>query len=508
MALVSSLVAKLETPSSKKLIGTAYPIAKGYIITAFHVFPCAGDGSVDISKTKVFWQRNDDAKNKLVHVEGKPVTGVIYASAKYDIVIAKCETPETACLVQYCLSFEQLNGAKWESFGFSKAGKDEVLKTRLKDPAMGEFFPPSNDDWIQQLESKGNASKVESWRGMSGAPVFIEGGNQLAAIITETPRKDDAGEPVHEDRLYAVSIPYLTKKCEVFYEKIAQLQSISDISKLLMNSAERIQSKELLGLFKQDGKQLAKTPKELAEILSLFAIKDFLRFIAQLQKENPDKKADLGHLVCTLMPSLFDDQKADEIRTSLGQSCACIVVPYASDVAVEMLMAKVDYREASIQRFSRTEFVAKFKLPMPPESGGDNKSVGSAIRQDAYSAFGGEMSQLAAAGVTNHLYREEVVTSIVGDENPDEESKIGLSQDALADRFEDKEASYYFILDTKKMGFNTSEGDLSTDMQQFVAELKRTYPHCAVIQCNSELMRQEASELRKLPNILAEHLNL
>ncbi|NOQ65174.1 MAG: hypothetical protein GQ582_11745 [Methyloprofundus sp.] len=129
-------------------------------------------------------------------------------------LVAKCDTPDHTNSVHFC-AFASLAG-NWTSLGYAKTGQDHNKKIRVKDPAGGSIFQSLDDDWILQLESKGNASKVTLWRGMSGAPIFLEETNTLVGIIVETPREDKQGNSVHEERLYAVSIPYLLKNCPEF----------------------------------------------------------------------------------------------------------------------------------------------------------------------------------------------------------------------------------------------------------------------------------------------------
>lgn len=213
MALSSGLVAKLETPATdgKTSIGTAYPIAPGYIITAYHVFP----DITDFAKTRVLWQRNDDIRQGKDSAVEKSIDEVVYKSSDYDLVIAACETPEEVIAVQWCREFSELSGA-WSSTGYAATGRDSQIKKRLKDPAGGTFATAQDDDWIQQLVSEASPSDVELWRGMSGAAVFLKDTDRLAAVIVETPRLDKTGEPVRDNLLYAVSLPYVFKHSPKF----------------------------------------------------------------------------------------------------------------------------------------------------------------------------------------------------------------------------------------------------------------------------------------------------
>lgn len=206
MPLSSSLVAKLETPTAdgKRSIGTAYPIAPGYIITAYHVFP----DIQDFSKTRVIWERNDDIRKGVSNPVEESIDEIVYDSEEYDVVIAACKTPEGVIGVQWCREFTELVGS-WSSTGYAATGKDAQIKKRLKDPADGTFSTAQDDDWVQQLVTDATSQEVELWRGMSGAAVFLKGTDRLAAVIIETPRLDKNGKPVKDNVLYAASLPYL-----------------------------------------------------------------------------------------------------------------------------------------------------------------------------------------------------------------------------------------------------------------------------------------------------------
>lgn len=358
-----------------------------------------------------------------------------------------------------------------------------------------------DDDWILQLESKGNATNVELWRGMSGAPVFLENTNTLVAIITETPRQDKEGEAVHKDRLYAVSVPYLLKNCPDFKQKT---HFKNDITVFLENAVNLLKHEALITLFTQHDQAIPNNALALCRYLSHQPLRDFLCLIATLQEQNEQKKSALGELVCTLLPHLFDDEKAIEIRMGIGEhSCPLVAVSYASPVSVEMLMAKVDYRQAQIAKFTQKEFIASYRLPLPPDSADDEKAMERDIKADVYHQFAGDQQRLVAENITRRLYNREVEQGVLGDFESDEQERVDFVKDALADRVEDKESSYYFIVDADAMG-----GEVQVN--QFANALKNIYPHCAIIYCeaNRQIKRQELSEYRKLRSVLTPYLTM
>lgn len=205
MSLKSPFVAKVVTKigGGKLKMGTAYPIREGVILTAYHVIPDIDD----FQQSYLKWVR-DDQVDEGENVTPHHLTEILYVSEKYDVLIAKCKTPDHSPDVTVSLDMPK-SDEKWESLGYPKSGIDNEKGVRLKDPAGGEYFFQKEDHWEQHLESKADPDKTSLWQGMSGAPVFTVGTKQLTAIITKVPAEED---PQHKDRIYVTSLAYLLNK--------------------------------------------------------------------------------------------------------------------------------------------------------------------------------------------------------------------------------------------------------------------------------------------------------
>lgn len=504
MALLSSLVAKLETPTAQGAkIGTAYPIAQGYIITAYHVFPDIDD----LTKTKIIWLNNDASADE--QDDGESIERIVYKDQHHDIVIAKCKTPK--CYpVRILKNFSEING-RWHSHGYAKSGQDHTKKTRTKDPAWGEFAPHQDDYHIQQLSTEPKLNEVLLWRGMSGAPVFIENTNTLVAIITDTPRKDKSGKAVSDNVLYSTSIPYVYKKCSDFRQAISNCVE-SKTNEILKKAADFMKAEDLATLFKKEIEEHLPDEMSICQALSIYTVRNFLNLVAQLQASNSNKCMALGQLVCVFLPYLFDEGKAKAIRDNTNDSgCPIVLVPHASETIVEFLMAKVDYREADFIRLNQSSSKAKYRLPLFPDSADEKEVLEKSIVDDAYNQIASNQQKLVLAKVTRRLFDGDkdcegiIEKSLLSSDEKTEKEKIDFVRDALEDRFEDGEARYYFLINTNALGIeNNDDGQI----EEFSTALKEIYPHCPIVYCNSdhERQRQELRDYRKLIPILSHYI--
>ena len=200
MSLNSDFVAKVVTLKDKGfIIGTAYAIREGVIITAYHVIP----DIKNYPKTYLRWEGMDDKKS---------ITDILYQSKKYDVLIAKCETPPNVPSIVISQN-RPLSTESWTSFGYAKSAIDAIEKEREQETAGGTYFDTPKKSIIQQLASKADTTNNDFWKGMSGAPIFTVGTNHLTAIFIETSleyeTKDGDLVPIFDGRLRALSIAKL-----------------------------------------------------------------------------------------------------------------------------------------------------------------------------------------------------------------------------------------------------------------------------------------------------------
>ena len=222
----SDLIAKVEVPTTVKddagelcnAIGTAYPLHDGWVITTRHVlYP------------------KDKHGNSLLNPEGKRVLSWQHGNAepyhwcenstiefeceRTDIALLKADTPEGVKAVIPCFN-PPAAGEKWGSIGYPKAGKTSE-KERVKTPEHHEFLADTNE-YYQGLKTGESLADVSLWKGMSGAPVFRLGMNELAGVITK------ANENFPE-RLVMTSVAWLLAEgnCPGFREVVFQ-QSLAE----------------------------------------------------------------------------------------------------------------------------------------------------------------------------------------------------------------------------------------------------------------------------------------
>lgn len=206
MTLKASLVAKVVTKldNGKFLIGTAYPIRKGVVITAFHVIP----DMARLHDTKIKWHQDDLVSS---------ITDILYQSEENDIVVLECKTPDKIPAIDVCKHAPE-STKRWDSVGYPNAGIDPVKKIREKTPAGGYYIFQSDESCEMHLQVESDAAETDLWRGMSGAPVFTAGTNQLTGIICQVP---DNENPAFKNRIYAVSIARLLATDPLFQRAVA-----------------------------------------------------------------------------------------------------------------------------------------------------------------------------------------------------------------------------------------------------------------------------------------------
>lgn len=199
----SEFIARIFTPTTVNgqwEAGTAYPIAQDLLITARHVlYPEQRD---ETKLRQVEWPDCKDAEGRVFTSD---ITGVLFdGGQEIDIAVVACKTPPEVNTSIKLPDRDPVTNEGWDSFGYPQAGTNSEGK-QGKIPGKGTFFQPDAGSHILHLTSEGDASIKELWRGMSGAPVFNRNKPpQLVAVIASTPK--DLNE-----RLYAVSIPYLLR---------------------------------------------------------------------------------------------------------------------------------------------------------------------------------------------------------------------------------------------------------------------------------------------------------
>jgi hypothetical protein len=169
------------------MVGTAYPVAAGRILTARHVL-ADNEGAIDPSKLEITWFyhkqdelrfRSNPASVQLIW-DGLKNGG---ETGKWDAVILKCEFPRDVKVATPIL--EKRTPAaheEWESRGFPAIG---IRDTDLEPTSLqGRTCGCHEADRKFQVIADGKGRDARGWRGASGAPVFVRG--RILGLIIES----------------------------------------------------------------------------------------------------------------------------------------------------------------------------------------------------------------------------------------------------------------------------------------------------------------------------------
>lgn len=224
-------VVKIEVPTTltdeagkpRHAVGTGYPLRDGLVITARHVlYPVDKNAHGEIvcilnqaGRRILSWRQGDKEppyhKREIPQRETPPAK-IVFENAEYDIALIEVETPHSTPAVIPCRNSPAAID-KWEAVGYPKGGK-LVDGERKKTSAAGDFLTDTKDH-IQHLKTGESVAGINVWKGMSGAPVFRQGTNELAGILTH-------GNPAFPERLMMVSLAWLLEqgRCPEFRDKV------------------------------------------------------------------------------------------------------------------------------------------------------------------------------------------------------------------------------------------------------------------------------------------------
>lgn len=220
----TELFARIFTPTTvtdEWEAGTAYPIAKDLLITARHVlYPKQRD---ETQLRQVEWPECKDASGQPFSSD---IASVVFdGGEEIDIAVVACKTPPELNISTKLSDRDPASDEGWDSFGYPQAGTDNQGEQEII-PGKGTFFQPNPGNHTLHLTSEGDARTKELWQGMSGAPVFHRKTRQLIAVIASTPKG-------FNERLYAVSIPYLLRKNQDFKKAVGFLTDAQTATSLM-----------------------------------------------------------------------------------------------------------------------------------------------------------------------------------------------------------------------------------------------------------------------------------
>jgi len=432
----SRLIAKVRVPkkNGKHEIGTAYPIAKDLLLTARHVVDIKDRDSTKL--IEIHWFDYNESTDK---------TSVIYTGDdEIDIAVVQCEmSPQMMLKIPSrnpLCHLDLVDGMQWKSMGFPIVGKegDEHFKVSAK----GDFFPHDKSRAVIDLKSEGEPEQKELWKGISGAPVFVD--SMIKAVIVDTSK-------YLQSRLTAVLIPYLLEKSEEFKEKVGfDVQVKSDFSKALeMLKTNSELKNSLLAKLEEDYVK----EEQLLNHLKQLTVSDLIKLVldAQNTTSNSNKTQVFGQFLHQMLPKVFDPLLSQKVKKMRKGKSEIVSIPYATKVSAELLMADTDNREPLFDEVvigkSGVEGKAlapgKFMLSMPPEPGsGGVKQQNRDIVYDLYNKSGGKPEQ-ACRDIYSYLH-DEVVPDYELDVSGYEEVKEDV-KDRLQWKIENNQPSYYWV---------------------------------------------------------------
>jgi len=497
-----SLVCRVLVPKKGKdklSVSTGIAVKKGVVLMSKHALD-----DWDKSKSVCFqWDINNHGLEKNLSFESKSDKTLFIGETNdqfdIDVALISTDTPPSTPLRAWMLTNTKHKGTPGcEVYGYPKKG---AKNTHYPATSFLADLCSANQNGKLELDSKTNINPPQGWKGISGAPIYT--GTILRGIVIEL-------QKAHEKRLEGITLDKLLREDKIFSEALGFSQSDEENTNNFAASIGLLKTKDkkLLKLINDSLKSTKdisfETAEELCNYLVAIPITELLKLLSEVQspyhKSNSGIGTEIGKLTSALLPSFADSGSASHIEQSIGDSTApIIVIPYVIPISAEMLMAKVDKRPLEIQSYTKDQFIAKFGLIMPPESGEDIEQQVKDITDDYYQYFGGDKrQQLIAKKVTHHLFDELIAKSDLPDEGVSEKEKIAFVQDEFEYRREEGKPTHYVIL--KPNHFGGEEG-----MQVFASMLKETYPQYAVLSFSSskQLLREERKQVRKIRSTLS-----
>lgn len=170
--------------------GTGYLLSRDRVITAVHVVGEAKSVEIQYDAEERPADRPRDAD---------PKPSVITASAEVvwrgdgdcDIGLLELTDPVNRDVVPPRLGFEPLETTTdWESRGWAKASADKERVLDSLVDLLGKASPYGSSQSRAQLKIDVEPEQVDHWKGISGAPVFVQGiHGRLLGIVAEAPKK-------------------------------------------------------------------------------------------------------------------------------------------------------------------------------------------------------------------------------------------------------------------------------------------------------------------------------
>ncbi|MBK8454031.1 MAG: trypsin-like serine protease [Thiofilum sp.] len=458
-------------------IGTGYPIDNGLILTAWHVVE-----ELQAKDLQLQWFENPLSEEPCCFCEVKEILSH-QKWQEYDIAVLKCEFPEKIqVLYSPTMLAYQLPSARtgWESVGFPrvegflKKGSTGSLNVNLEGVVVSLNLDSTTNEVSLEKEKM-----QDGWAGMSGAPVFSLLNKRLIGLVTVHNQWMDA-------QLEAVSIPWLLANDADFCSCLGFSKPSVDFSEAIKHLKNYpVMASYLLSELVTEASGYKEDSEFIIEQLTKKPISTLIQLIYKLQKNHDDNtKKVFSRLLRLLLPCIFDRSYIPFISNNKNPEAGVVVLPYATDLSAEMLMAAFDKREACFRVFSNdnklTARAGRYRLPVAPEAGvvSTEKNIAD-IDLDLKNRFG-KNCNLGAMHIAIDKELFKITDEPSYSEFDTEEVQL-LIQSELRRR-DGKAPSYYWIF---IFGKNEDENQR---MRQFAVELKLKYPEIVQLSLKRDVL--------------------
>lgn len=376
-------------------IGTGYPINEGRILTARHV---VSGWDREKGNVKVVW-RNLGSEGQRPSAKVKDVW--MPSEEKVDIAILYCDFPAAVRGPFGAISSQSpRSGDPWQTHGFASAEAKDDKRPLV--PLKGTCFQPSgSSDFHFDLGVDAPTSMNNGWRGVSGAPVFVEG--EIKGVIFE------CLDAYKQGRLRATRLDLLFG--DPAFRLAAGLPSLDEIKDFAEKASEaRRSALQKLENLIQQSQSLA---NEMAKRLKVTSPNERMpKALAQiLMGKNTEEVLDIFHGICLQWGSEFTKWPRDVIP---GDICEAVfdILPCLVDLDIIQSLS----RQGTINWVPKpvaihTEHMAEIAM-----AARDARTVqASTIVDDGIETFRAEHAISAPPTVGFDFKVDDVVESITDD---------------------------------------------------------------------------------------------
>ncbi|EIJ35946.1 hypothetical protein Thini_3434 [Thiothrix nivea DSM 5205] len=287
----------------------------------------------------------------------------------------------------------------------------------------------------------------------------------------------------------------------VFQRSIRFLRSCHDKVRMTLNVVLDEHLDETQG---QSG-ELSGKPEKIVPFLVQLPIPELLNIFNQAQEFIAGQDAgssakrylqELSQLLQYLVPLLFQPEAVKNLqhRRTKGGS-GIVVIPCASEVSAEILMAGVDRRATDFgcNQLDSGQMMlcpGKYCLPLPPESG--IAGVSETLKD-----VDTDLAQRMGLDAVD----EDLFERFVKQDGVEPKERYLLVKDELEFLRDDGQPGYYWIL-------NSDGGGGSQRWSALADELSKRYPEILLLSLDSKQLREERRFFRMLHKVVPRHLSI